>query len=64
VSVRSSHQTVSDYTGTPAHVNDFQTLNNLGSLQPVGASKKIVLPSVLIVFHPLLCETYRVIQQF
>ena len=34
-SVRSSHQTVSDYT----YISDFQTLNNLGSWQPVGASK-------------------------
>ena len=33
----SSHQSVSDYT---LYVNDFQTLDNLGSV-------KVVLPSIL-----------------
>ena len=31
-----------------SYVNDFQTLNNLGYRQPVGASKKIVLPSIYV----------------
>jgi len=47
-----------------SYVNDFQTLNNLGYRQPVGASKKIVLPSIFhIVFHHWWSETCRVTQQ-
>ena len=38
--VRSSHQTVSDYT-IGHNVNDFQTLNNPGSWQPVGPMREI-----------------------
>ena len=61
-SVRSSHQTVIDYT---PYVSDFQTFNNFGSWQPVGASKKnsFYLPFLTQVFHPWRCETCRVIQQ-
>ena len=42
---RQSGQAIKLFHLTP-YVKDFQTLNNPGSWQPVGASKKIVLPSI------------------
>ena len=35
-------------------VNHFQTLNNLGSRQPVGASKNSLLPFIFDISHPLM----------
>ena len=46
------------------YVNDFQTLDNSGSWQPVGASKNsFYLPFLTQVFHTWRDETCRVIQQ-
>ena len=47
-----------------SYLNDFQTLNNSSSKQPIGASKNyFYLPFLTLVFHPWRCETCRVIQQ-
>ena len=56
-----SGQAIKLFQITP-NVNDFQTFNNRGSWQNVGASKNVYLPFLTQAFHTW-CETCRVSQQ-